>query len=49
MMDDTERDELLIEMRQDIKWIKGWIKDQGKYKLMVWGALIAALISLIAR
>jgi hypothetical protein len=48
-MTDEERDELLIEVRQDIKWIKDWIKDQGKYKLMVWSALIAAIISLIAK
>lgn len=48
-MTDEERDILLVEMRQDIKWIKDWIKDQGKYKLMVWGALVAALISLIAK
>ncbi|KKN47569.1 hypothetical protein LCGC14_0661370 [marine sediment metagenome] len=48
-MNDEERDMLLVEMRQDIKWIKDWIKDQGKYKLMVWGALIAAVISLVSR
>ncbi len=48
-MNDQERDELLIEMCTDIKWIKDWIKDQGKYKLMVWGALIAAVISLVSR
>jgi len=48
-MTDSERDELLIEVRQDIKWIKDWIKDQSKYKLMVWGALIAAVISLVAK
>ena len=48
-MNDEERDMLLVEMRQDIKWIKDWIKDQGKYKLMVWGALIAAIISLVSR
>lgn len=48
-MNDEERDMLLVEMRQDIKWIKDWIKDQGKYKLMVWGALIAAVISLVAK
>jgi len=28
-MTDEERDTLLVEMRQDIKWIKDWIKDQG--------------------
>lgn len=48
-MTDEERDKLTIEMHQDIKWIKEWIKDQGKYKLMVWGALIAAVISLVAK
>lgn len=48
-MDDDTRDKLIVEMHQDIKWIKDWIKDQNKYRYMVWGALIAALISLIAR
>jgi hypothetical protein len=48
-MTDEQRDEMLIEMSTDIKWIKDWIKDQGKYKLMVWGALIAAVISLVAK
>lgn len=48
-MTDEERDAKIIEMHQDIKWIKEWIKDQNKYKFMVWGALITALISLIIR
>ena len=48
-MNDEERDELLIEVRQDIKWIKDWIKDQNKYKFMVWAALIGAVISLVAK
>ena len=48
-MDDEVRDKLIVEMHQDIKWIKEWIKDQNKYRYMVWGALVAALISLIAR
>jgi len=48
-MTDEERDMLLVEMRQDIKWIKDWIKDQNKYKFMVWTALIGAVISLVAK
>jgi hypothetical protein len=48
-MDNEERDKLIVEMHTDIKWIKDWIKGQNKYKLMVWGALIAALISLIIK
>lgn len=46
-MDNKQRDKLIIEMHQDIKWIKEWIATQNKYKLMVWGALIAAIISLV--
>lgn len=48
-MTDEERDAKIIEMHTDIKWIKDWIKGQNKYKLMVWGALIAAFISLIIK
>ena len=48
-MNDETRDKMLIEMHQDIKWIKDWIKDQNKYKFMVWAALIGAVISLVAR
>ena len=48
-MNDEERDKMLIEMHQDIKWIKDWIKDQNKYKFMVWAALVGAAISLISR
>ncbi len=48
-MNDEDRDKMLIEMHQDIKWIKDWIKDQNKYKFMVWAALIGAVISLIAK
>lgn len=46
-MTDDERDILLIELRQDVKWIKDWIKEQKQYKLLVWGALITALIGLV--
>lgn len=46
-MTNDERDKLIIEVHQDIKWIKEWIATQNKYKLMVWGALIAAILSLI--
>jgi len=46
-MDDTKRDEMLIEMHTDIKWIKDWIAGQNKYKFAVYMALITALISLL--
>ena len=45
-MDNNERDRLIIETHQDIKWIKEWIVTQNKYRLMVYGALITAIISL---
>ena len=48
-MTDEQRDKLITEMHQDIKWIKDWIKDQNKYKLMVWTALLAAVLSLIVK
>lgn len=48
-MDDEERDAMLIEMSTDIKWIKDWIKDQNKYRYMVWVALIGAVISLVVK
>jgi len=44
-VDDETRDNMLVEMHTDIKWIK----DQNKYKFMVWAALIGAIISLIAK
>lgn len=46
-MTPEERDSIIIEMRTDIKWIKEWISTQNKYKLLVYGALITALISLV--
>lgn len=45
-MTDSERDKLILETHQDIKWIKTWIAEQNKYKLLAWSALIAAMISL---
>lgn len=48
-MNDTERDTMFVEMHTDIKWIKDWIKDQNKYRYMVWAALVAALFSLVIR
>lgn len=48
-MDDETRDEMLVEMHTDIKWIKDWIKDQKRYKFMVWAALIGAVISLVVK
>lgn len=46
-MTDDERDIKIIEMHTDIRWIKEWIATQNRYKFMVWGALIAALIGMI--
>lgn len=48
-MDNNERDRLIFEVHQDVKWIKEWIAIQNKYKLMVYGAFIAAILSLIIR
>lgn len=48
-MTDEERDKMLTELHTDVKWIKDWIKDQNKYKLMVYGALVMAFISLIVK
>ena len=48
-MTNDERDKTIIETHQDVKWIKEWIASQNKYKLMVWGALIAAVLSLVMR
>ena len=46
-MTNEERDKLITEVHTDIKWIKEWITTQNNYKLLVWGALITALIGLI--
>lgn len=46
-MTDEERDSKITEMHTDIRWIKEWIATQNKYKLMVWGALIGAILALI--
>ena len=48
-MDDEKRDELLIELHQDVKWIKLWIQDQKQYKFLVWAALIGAVVSLVVK
>ncbi len=48
-LDNETRDKLLIETHQDVKWIKEWIKDQNKYRYMVWAALVGAVISLLVR
>lgn len=48
-MDDEERDRLLIELHQDVKWIKLWITDQKRYKFLIWAALIGAVISLVVK
>ena len=48
-MTDDERDRLILEMHQDIKWVKLWIQDQKQYKFLVWAALIGAVISLVVK
>ena len=48
-MTDADRDKLIIEMHTDIRWIKDWIKDQNKYRYMVWAALIGVVISLVVK
>jgi len=46
-MTDEERDRLIIESHQDIKWIKDYIRNLDKFKLMVWGALFVALLGCV--
>lgn len=46
-MTDEERDKIIIEMHTDIKWIKSWIAEQNKYKLMIYAALVGAIIGII--
>lgn len=48
-MENETRDKMIIETHQDVKWIKDWIKDQNKYRYMVWAALVAALFSLVVK
>ena len=48
-MTNEERDKIISEMHTDIKWIKTWIAEQNKYKLMVYSALIVAVLSLIVK
>lgn len=48
-MTNEERDMMLVEISTDIKWIKDWIKDQNKYKYMVWAALVGTVISLVVK
>ena len=46
-MTDEERDRLIVEMHTDIQWLKDNWKNLNSYKLLVWGALITALIGLV--
>ena len=46
MMNDQERDELLIELKSDVKWIKQYIANLDKFKLLVWAALFTALLGM---
>lgn len=50
-MTNEERDIKIVEMHTDIKWIKKWTVEHksihSRYLLMVWAAIIAALVALI--
>jgi len=46
-MTNGERDEMLIEMHTDVKWIKEWIRTQNKYKFAIVIIFITAVIGII--
>lgn len=50
-MNNEERDQMLIETHRDVRWIKRWTVEHksihSRYLLMVWAAIIAALVALI--
>ena len=47
-MNDTERDEKIIEMASDIKWLKSWSVEHrsthAKYHIMLWAVAIGLII-----
>lgn len=49
-MEDTERDNLILEMHGDIKVIKAWSQEHKsvhfRYTLMVWSAIVSAAIAI---
>jgi len=46
-MDNSELEKLIIEMHTDIKWIKQYINNLDKFKLMCAAALIGAILGII--
>lgn len=47
MSDEKSDHDLIVEMHQDLKWIKSYIANLDKFKLMVWGALFVALLGCV--
>ena len=49
-MDDQERDELLIELKSDVKWIKQNLENHlahhFKYSFFAWSSVIGLIITL---
>lgn len=52
-MTNEERDKKITEMHIDIKWLKDWAVEHKsihtRYHLMIWVALVGAVISLIIK
>lgn len=50
-MTNEERDNLLIELKTDVSWIKAILQDHMKshqaIRLLVWGALLSGISALI--
>lgn len=46
-MQDEERDRLITEMHQDLKWVKEYIRELNKFKLAAIIALLAAVLGCI--
>ena len=50
-MTNQERDELLVEMRTDIKWLKAaqekHLNHHFRYSMLAWGAVLTAIVSLV--
>ena len=46
-MDNPELEKLITEMHTDIKWIKLYITELNRYKLLIWAALIGAILGVI--
>ena len=47
----SEENKMLVEVHRDMKWVKEWTAEHKsmhtRYLLMVWAAIISALVALI--